>query len=381
VTALSAASAAVQRSDDADDARLLSFVVVVLGSALAVGASIQTVFVLGIFSQSYRSTGSEPLLDLAWRVLVNFLAVGATMLGAWLVRLTRRPLLAWIPLGLGLAALGGATRAALQWWSGIHTQLGAWLADAAACGLMILIVLAFAAAAVLSQRRTRVAERRRAQQTAVAAQALASLQSEELRVRRQIAEGLHSRVQGRFVLLDVELNAIAQEVPESTRARLDKVRAVVDDLRENEVRSLSAALYPELLEYGAVPALRTLVARIPSTVRVDVVVDDEAQRLEGRPPGALTETARLLVVRAAEEAVANALRHGAATSLAISLRRVDAGLELRVDDDGAGIPPTAVRSGLSRLEDRLADIGGSLAVDALPQRGTSFVARVPLRAA
>lgn len=367
-------------ADELADARLLALVILVIGGGLAVGASIQTVFVLGPFSLVYRTVGPLPALELVWRVVVNFGAVLGMLVGVWAVQLVRRPPLLWLPLGLALAVVGGLTRGALQWWSGINRTWLPWLADAAAAAVMAIIVLGFAYAAVAGQRRIRDAERRRADQAAVAAKALAALQSEELRVRRQIAESLHSGVQGRFVLLGVQLGAIADDAPPSLRARLDAVRAELDDIRENEVRTLSAALYPESLEHGAVPALRALLARIPPVIAVHVDIDDEAERLEGGGPGALTETARLLVVRSAEEAVTNALRHGGATRLAVSLRAREKTVELRVEDDGTGLAPGAEPSGLRRLDDRLRDIGGALEVTSGQGGGTVLAARVPLRA-
>ena len=83
----------------------------------------------------------------------------------------------------------------------------------------------------------------------------------------------------------------------------------------------------------------------------------------------------LAVVR---EAVSNAVRHGGATAITVS---VEAGDDLLIDvaDNGIGIDTTAARSGLRNLEERAQECGGELAVHREPQGGTRLSWRVPVR--
>ena len=55
-------------------------------------------------------------------------------------------------------------------------------------------------------------------------------------------------------------------------------------------------------------------------------------------------------------------------------------LELRVADDGVGLPEAVVESGLRNARRRADDLGGTLEVSMLGERGTVLVWRVPLQA-
>jgi len=83
----------------------------------------------------------------------------------------------------------------------------------------------------------------------------------------------------------------------------------------------------------------------------------------------------LAVVR---EAVSNAVRHGGATAVTVT---VEVGDDLLIDvvDDGIGIDPSAARSGLRNLEERAQQCRGELTVHPEPQGGTRLSWRVPAR--
>ena len=78
------------------------------------------------------------------------------------------------------------------------------------------------------------------------------------------------------------------------------------------------------------------------------------------------------------EAVTNAVKHAGATSAAIRIIRRDDQLVLTITDDGAGGADDTRGSGLRGLADRVEALGGRLAVDSAPARGTSVTAELPL---
>jgi signal transduction histidine kinase len=97
------------------------------------------------------------------------------------------------------------------------------------------------------------------------------------------------------------------------------------------------------------------------------------------------------ILRIAQEAVTNALRHARATGVRVRLQWTAAGddsgaeprgtLVLRVSDDGRGFDPSARglrsrRLGLTSMHERAASLGGSLAVTSAPGRGTTVELRL-----
>lgn len=86
--------------------------------------------------------------------------------------------------------------------------------------------------------------------------------------------------------------------------------------------------------------------------------------------------------RIAQEALNNALKHAAATSVQVVLRADGTELELAVLDDGKGFNPNGVDQGglgLSTMRERAQRLGGSLTVESAPGAGTAVRVRVPHR--
>jgi signal transduction histidine kinase len=86
----------------------------------------------------------------------------------------------------------------------------------------------------------------------------------------------------------------------------------------------------------------------------------------------LSPREREAVVRIASEAVANAARHSAADKLRIYLERADAGMRLRVVDDGVGFDQEPPRKGfgLATMRDRAEGLGGKLHIRSRRGGGT-----------
>ncbi|WP_220187518.1 sensor histidine kinase, partial [Pseudonocardia pini] len=94
-----------------------------------------------------------------------------------------------------------------------------------------------------------------------------------------------------------------------------------------------------------------------------------------RPAPAVASTVYFTVC----EALANVLKHAAAGRVDVSLDREDGRLRLVVADDGSGMSTgTDPGSGLVGLRDRLAAVGGTLAVRSAPGDGTTLTASVPV---
>jgi signal transduction histidine kinase len=80
------------------------------------------------------------------------------------------------------------------------------------------------------------------------------------------------------------------------------------------------------------------------------------------------------------EALNNAAKHAAGANVAVRLAEEDGHLVFSVRDDGSGFNPEESRpgSGLANMVDRVAALGGTLAVTSAPSRGTHVTGRVPL---
>jgi signal transduction histidine kinase len=85
--------------------------------------------------------------------------------------------------------------------------------------------------------------------------------------------------------------------------------------------------------------------------------------------------------RIAQEAVRNAVRHGGATRIWVSLAKEGARIRLAIVDNGGGLPPPALRGkgmGLRIMGHRAEMIGAEFSADALKGGGTRIQCSLPI---
>ena len=90
----------------------------------------------------------------------------------------------------------------------------------------------------------------------------------------------------------------------------------------------------------------------------------------------------LLVYHLAREALSNAVRHSAASSIVLVLDQEEDSIRLRVSDNGQGFNVLGVDGsshfGLQLMRERVELAGGLLLVDSHPGEGTTVLARLPV---
>jgi signal transduction histidine kinase len=156
-----------------------------------------------------------------------------------------------------------------------------------------------------------------------------------------------------------------RRVSELARGAMEELRAVVFELRP-------ASLEAE----GLATVLRKHVEVLCRVYerRIDLRVCD-VPRLA---PGPATE-----VLRIAQEALGNALRHAGAEQIDVRLYRNDGKLVLTVTDDGCGFDPEGPevrgqRLGLTSMQERATELGATLRVTSTLGEGTSVHLEVPV---
>jgi signal transduction histidine kinase len=137
-----------------------------------------------------------------------------------------------------------------------------------------------------------------------------------------------------------------------------------------EMRLLVYELRPHLLEEeGLIRAIRQRLEAVEGRSGVEArLVVDELDRL---PP-----TVEQELYRITNEALNNALKHAAATSVRVYLRQIDDRVELEVVDDGIGFHPETVRDhggmGLDSIRERAEQLGADVTIRSAPGEGTSI---------
>ena len=222
----------------------------------------------------------------------------------------------------------------------------------------------------------RLATRLRASQEQREQMMVATLAASD-RERQRIAADLHDGVVQGLSGASYTLSAAASRA--ASRGDHDGagvLHSTAVDLRRSvrELRSLVVTITPPgLRRQPLVTSLHDLVAPLQDRgIKVDLDLDDVE----------VDESIRDLVIRAAQEAVRNVVRHAGATTVQLRLSCHDDVLALEVQDDGAGFVAGAGRRdsmGLSLLGGLAEQEGGRLEIDSTPGGGTRLVLRLPLR--
>lgn len=139
-----------------------------------------------------------------------------------------------------------------------------------------------------------------------------------------------------------------------------------------ETRALVAAAAPvELTQGGIADALQRLAERFERETRIRVTVTTTLEQT-------LDRDAEVVLLRCAQEGLANVRKHSAAANARIELGAASGSARLTVTDDGRGFPAEPRAGfGLAGLRDRLAVAGGRLEVDGSPG-ATALTATLPI---
>ena len=188
--------------------------------------------------------------------------------------------------------------------------------------------------------------------------------------RARIAREIHDAISQHLFGLRMIAAGMRRADPGNQQAR------AIERISEEALRDMQALLTelrPASLDgAGLAPALQEICAAYHD--RLGVTVDASLDDVTVPAP---VEHALL---RITQEACTNAVRHGNARRLAVSMTRQDGHVELAVRDTGTGFDPAAPHagSGLAHIRDRVAELGGTVDIDSAPGRGAALTVRVPV---
>lgn len=242
---------------------------------------------------------------------------------------------------------------------------GLSLAFSLALGLWIARI------ADLSEERQRLLDELHATQDQLAAVSRdAGVASERERLAREIHDTIAQDLTG-LVLLAQQAR---RELGGGRSAAAAENLAMIEENARTalaETRALVAASAPVSLTTGGLAdALDRLASRFTRETGIAVTVTGD--------PGVLDRDAEVVLLRCAQESLANVRKHSGARTATLQLTGRDGAVRLVVTDDGHGFDP-ASRSdgfGLGGMRDRLALVGGALDVSS-SDRGTTLIATLP----
>jgi PAS domain S-box-containing protein len=197
---------------------------------------------------------------------------------------------------------------------------------------------------------------------------------EQARMGQEIHDGLCQQL----VSLAFGANALVRDLTEMARPEAAAARQIALELDQaiTEARRLARGLFPLPLDTEGLPGALELLART-TVERFQVQC-----RCEITAPVTLrNSTVATHLYRIAQEAVSNALKHGHPRSIDLRLLPQGDKLELRVEDDGAGMPGGQAQRrggmGMQIMQYRSRSMGGTLLVASRDSGGTVISCCVP----
>jgi signal transduction histidine kinase len=198
--------------------------------------------------------------------------------------------------------------------------------------------------------------------------------------RERWAREVHDTLAQGYTSIVVLAQTAAVQLPGDPVAAAERIALIEEVARENlaEARAMVAAFAPVALDdVTLVEALERLTERFGRETGLATRLDTAAL---GDGGSGLTRAEEIVLLRGAQEALANVRRHAAASAVVLRLSRIGEAVSVHVEDDGVGFDVAgAAGVGLAGLRDRAEEVGGAVEVASVPGEGTRVTVRVPVR--
>ncbi len=200
-----------------------------------------------------------------------------------------------------------------------------------------------------------------------------ALSRERERIGRELHDGIIQSIYAAGLILEGARHNIPAD-PVVARSQLTRA---IDSLNQTiqDIRSYIFDLRGELQDHDLEVGLRRILKdfRVNTLLETDFVVSGEPVHLLGLER-------RQHIFQITREALTNVARHARAKRVAVHLSYNHDGLELRIEDDGIGLPALPINSngqGLRNMRERTRLLDGKLDLYTAPNEGMTITLNVP----
>lgn len=199
--------------------------------------------------------------------------------------------------------------------------------------------------------------------------------------RDRMARELHDTLEQQLAGVALQIDGIARATesnPEAVESRVAVARRMIRHTRAEARRSVWD-LRSRILENEGLPAaLRAMAAAVSGTSDSPAV---EVAVGENLPP--LTKSAEFHLLRLAQEALTNAMKHSGASKVLIELLAADSSITLRITDEGMGFDsrspsPEPAHFGMTGMHERAERIKANIDIESSPGNGCIVTVKLPL---
>jgi signal transduction histidine kinase len=162
------------------------------------------------------------------------------------------------------------------------------------------------------------------------------------------------------------------------RKKIAKAQRLVED-SVDAVHRFARGLRPAVLDdLGLLPALHAYCKSLSAKRKLKV------QITAFRAVETLDDAGRTVLFRVAQEALTNVVRHAHATKVSLSIREISGAIQMEIYDNGRSfevektlLARNPKRLGLIGMKERIEMVGGSMAIESAPGKGTTVRTKIP----
>ncbi|MFB7707992.1 sensor histidine kinase [Streptomyces sp. NPDC056105] len=345
------------------------------GAVVAAAVVMAVVYGAGPLIPAVRTTRAGAALWLGALCAVWLVLLALTPDGLWLAFPLYFLQLHLLPARWGVPAVTLTAGAAIASYvrHGQPLNPGAFIGPLLGAAVAVATVIGYQTLYRESERRRHLIEELIATRAELAAaERTAGTLAERERLAREIHDTLAQGLSSIQLLLRAAQRALPPQSPAAPH--IEQARAAAQD-NLAEARRFVRALSPPDLENGSLAgALERLCATAPGlTVRFQ----------ESGTPAGLPTPYEVALLRIAQSALANTVRHAGARRAEITLSFMDTAVALDIVDDGRGFDPASAPSGdggfgLPAMRSRAESLGGTFTVESAPGQGTAVAITLPL---
>lgn len=196
--------------------------------------------------------------------------------------------------------------------------------------------------------------------------------------QRRIGQDLHDGLCQHLAAISLAARALAQDLQEQDSTAAQDAELIQQAIGEavTEARGLASGIFPVYVDqHGLAVALAEMGKSTARLTGAGITVEESGDVRISRPEVAMH------LYRIAQEAVANAVRHGGARNIGISLKGGPGSIVLTISDDGRGFPldlPQSRGMGLRTMRYRAGMIGARLEFSPPGHQGAAICCELPV---